>query len=137
MVQTAASSLTLGAGSFNNLNVAGNLSLTNGKIITGAREVVVSNPANAAVTAGNINSYVEGNLRRFLNPNATGIYDFPVGNAAKGYQLARMDFTVPTKIPDIIATFTSWPSVPNGPVSSECVLANYSLYPALNNGFGP
>ncbi len=135
MVQTAASSLTLGAGSFNNLNVAGNLSLTNGKIITGAREVVVSNPANAAVTAGNINSYVEGNLRRFLNPNATGIYDFPVGNAAKGYQLARMDFTVPTKIPDIIATFTSWPSVPNGPVSSECVLANYSLYPALNNGF--
>lgn len=135
MAQTGAFSLILGAGAFNNVNVAGTLTLTNGKIVTGARQVVVLNPANAATTSGNVNSYVEGNLRRALNTNATGIYDYPVGNAAKGYQLARMDFTSPTQIPEISASFSSWSGVPNGPVSSECTFADYSLSQALDNGF--
>ncbi|MBL0137147.1 MAG: T9SS type A sorting domain-containing protein [Bacteroidetes bacterium] len=135
MSQTGAFSLILGAGVNNNLNIAGNLTLTNGKIVTGAREVVVTNPANAAVSPGNINSYVEGNLRRSLNNNATGIYDFPVGHAAGGYQLARVDFTSPTQIPEISAHFSTWPAVPNGPVASECVLADYSPNQALNHGY--
>ncbi|MFN8145680.1 MAG: T9SS type A sorting domain-containing protein [Bacteroidia bacterium] len=135
MNQTGAFSLLLGAGAFNNMNVAGNLTLTTGKIVTGIREVVVSNPANTAVTAGNITSYVEGNLRRFLNTNATGIYDFPVGNSARGYELARINFTAPTQIPEILAYFSSFGAVPNGPVSSECTFANYALNQALNHGF--
>lgn len=135
MNQVPASSLTLSAGAFNNLNVLGILTLTNGKIITGAREVVVKNPANAAVINFNGNSYVEGNLRRYLNANATGIYDFPVGHAAKGYQRASINFVSATMIPQLLAYFTPWSVIPVGPVSSECAVANYSLSPALDNGY--
>lgn len=136
MNQSPASSLILGAGAFNNLNTLGILNLTNGKIITGVtKEVVVKNPANAAIISHNVNSYVEGNLRRYLNTNATGVYDFPVGHSAKGYQLARTDFATATQIPQLVAKFTPWPVVPNGPNSNECPNINYSLYPVLNNGY--
>lgn len=135
MNQTANVALVLGTGSLNDLYVGGTLNLAKGKIVTGNKQVYVVNPANLAVTIGNSTSYVEGNLRRVLNNNATGIYNFPVGNNAKGYQRAQINFTTATQIPELLSYFTSWPSVPNGPVSSECVYANYSLNPALNNGY--
>lgn len=135
MIQSTNNALNLGVGVFNDLRVGGVLTLTKGKIITNAKQVYVLNPANAAVTPGNTTSYVEGNLRRILNANALGVYDFPVGNAAKAYQRASVDFTAPTQIPELLAFFTSWGVVPSGPVSSECTFANYSLNPALNNGF--
>lgn len=133
--QTTNVALVLGGGSLNDLYVGGTLNLAKGKIVTGYKQVYVVNAANSAVTIGNSTSYVEGNLRRVLNNNATGIYEFPVGNSAKGYQRAEINFTTATQIPELYSYFTSWPSVPNGPVSSECVYANYSLNPALNNGF--
>lgn len=135
MVQSVSSTVTLATNPFNNLNVNGILTLTNGKIVTNANEVVVKNPASAAIVNYTVNSYVEGNLRRYLNANATGIFDFPVGHSAKGYQMARINFTGATQIPQLLAYFTPWGAVPNGPVSSECTFANYSLSPVLNHGF--
>ena len=135
MNQAPASTLTLNTGAFNNMNVKGLLTLTNGIIITGAREVVVKNTINLAVINFNVNSYVEGNLRRYLAANAVGVFDFPVGHATPGYERASVNFVSATQIPQLLAYFTPWVIVPNGPVSSECVVANYSLTPALNHGY--
>ena len=134
MNQTPASSLTLSGGATNNLNVIGVLTLTSGKIITNAFEVVIKNPASAGNTTSNPNSYVEGYLRRYLNAAGT-TYDFPVGHALKGYQKVNVNFTSSTTIPQLLAYFTPWPAIPNGPLPIECVFANYTLSPALNNGF--
>jgi hypothetical protein len=133
--QSATSSLIIGSGAFNNLNVLGILTLSNGKIVTGSKEVVVKNTASASIVSYNVNSYVEGNLRRYMAANATGVFDFPVGHSLKGYQLARVDFTSATQIPQLLAYFTPWVVIPNGPVSSECNTANYSLSPVLDHGY--
>jgi hypothetical protein len=45
----------------------GVFSLTNGKVITNLYEVTVNNRNSGATTPGNINSFVQGNLRRYLN----------------------------------------------------------------------
>lgn len=136
MNQSPAGTLALAAGPYNDLILEGTLTLTSGKIVTGGSRIVYQlNTANNSVSAGNNTSYVEGKLTRSLNGFATGVFDFPVGNAAKGYQLASIDFTSPTQIPEIEATFNSWGAVPNGPVASECVTANYATNQALNNGY--
>lgn len=135
MDQLTNSALILGTGAFNDLQINGTLDLSRGKITTNAKQVYVLNPANGAVSNGNTTSYVEGNLRRALNNNATGIYVFPVGNAARGFQRATINFTSATQIPELLAYFTSWGAIPNGPTSNECTFANYALRPALNNGF--
>ena len=135
MNQSPASTLTLNTGAFNNMNVKGLLTLTNGIIVTGAREVVVKNTINLAVINFNTNSYVEGNLRRYLAANATGVFDFPVGHATPGYELASVNFVTATQIPQLLAYFTPWVVVPNGPLPIECVVANYTLTPALDHGY--
>ncbi|MCS7085665.1 MAG: T9SS type A sorting domain-containing protein, partial [Bacteroidia bacterium] len=89
MVQSPASGLTLNHNMV--LGTSGNLTLTSGWITTGANRVIVNNPAVGSVTPGNANSYVRGNLRRFVN--TTGAYNFPVGNASKGYQRININFT--------------------------------------------
>jgi Secretion system C-terminal sorting domain len=116
------------------LGTSGVLTLTNGRINTGIREVQVTNGATAACTAGNTGSFVAGNLRRTLS-GAAGSYDLPVGHATQGYQRANITFTTATTIPQLLARFDPWTIVPNGPVSSECVIANYNVLPALNNGY--
>ncbi len=84
----------------------GTLTLTNGRIQTGANRVDVSNSANASVTVGNNNSYVFGNLYRTLN-GAAGAYDFPVGTATL-YERANINFTSATTIPRLQSRFDSW-----------------------------
>jgi hypothetical protein len=116
------------------LGTSGVLTLTNGKIITNAFEVTQTNPAPGAVTTGSTGSFVQGNLRRSLNGSA-GSYDFPVGHAVKGYQRANVTFTTATSIPNLLASFTTYGSIPNGPVSSECPANNYNLLPVLDNGY--
>jgi hypothetical protein len=116
------------------LGTSGTLTLTNGRIVTGIREVQVTNGAPAACTPGNAGSYVAGNLRRTLS-GAAGSYDLPVGHTTQGYQLANITFTTATTIPQLLARFDPWTLVPNGPVSSECLIANYNVLPALNNGY--
>lgn len=72
----------------------GSLSLIASKIqTTSANEVYVMNDAASAVSAGSSSSYIEGNLRRnvptIVSPR---VYDFPVGNATKGYQRLNSEF---------------------------------------------
>ena len=146
MNQSGAFSLILGAGAFNDLNIGvgayvpganptnGNLVLTQGKIVTGARQVYVRRAIVAACTIGNNTSYVEGNLRRAL---ATGLqsWDFPVGISTKGYQRAQVVFTVgPVTAYDLTAFFTGWVP-PFGPAANECVINTYDVLNAFDNGY--
>lgn len=125
-----------GANSNMNIGTSGILTLTLGKIITGvSNEVYATNSSAAAVTTGNISSYVEGRLRRNISTSVAA-YDFPVGNNATGYQRANINYTTaPTATYNLLAYFNSWGAVPNGPVSSECLTANYNSFPSFNHGY--
>jgi hypothetical protein len=71
------------------INPSGNLVLSSGIINTsGARNLVVNNPNTNAITSYSTNSYINGRLTRAVN--ATGSYDFPVGNST-GYELANIN----------------------------------------------
>lgn len=116
------------------LNTAGTLTLTAGRIITGAFEVKVFNRAPAAVTTGNATSFVQGNLRRYLN--ATGAYDFPVGEATKGYQRANISFAypgAPTAIDNLLVYFNPYGAIPAPLGVTDCGGVLFSSN-ALNNG---
>ena len=67
------------------LDVAGDLSLIAGKIVTGAYELDLLPTGVGAVSGGSATAYVEGNLRRSVS-SGFGPYAFPVGTAQKGYQ---------------------------------------------------
>lgn len=111
-------------------SVTGSLTLTAGKIITAANEVVVFNRTPAAVTVGNASSYVEGFLRRYIN--STGSYDFPVGQSIRGYERANINLNSNTNIDNLLSSFVTYAAVP-GPLGlSEC-LATYNLN-ALDDG---
>lgn len=112
-------------------SLSGSLTLTNGKIITGVNELVIANTTPGSCSAGNVNSFVSGNLRRSLQ--ATGNYSFPLGNATKGYQLATINFTSPTLIGNLLGRFDSWPSTPPIVGGSDCS-NNYTLA-AEDNGY--
>lgn len=117
-----------------NMNIkstTGTLTLTQGKIITGAFEVNVANTTPACVSTGNTTSFVQGNLRRALQ--ATGSYDFPVGHATPGYQRANVNFTAATSIGNLLARFDTWPSTPPTQGGTECG-TTYNQ-PAENNGY--
>ncbi|MEI6489590.1 MAG: CUB domain-containing protein [Bacteroidota bacterium] len=107
-----------------------NLTLTAGKIITNAFEVNVANTSPGCVSAGNTISFVQGNLRRYLSP--TGSFNFPVGHATKGYQLANLSFTAPTSIGNLLARFDPWTITPFTQGGTECGVT-YNI-PAEDNG---
>jgi hypothetical protein len=113
----------------------GLLTLANGRINTGTNFTTrILNPSTSSILGGGVNSYIEGNLFRKLS-GAVGTYYFPVGNATKGQQLGSIEFTTSTSATDLTARFDNWTTVPYGPVSSECLTANYSLLPLFNNGY--
>ena len=116
------------------LGTAGSLTLTNGKIITTPSfEVSVTNRTPAAVSAGNASSFVQGYLRRYLN--ATGSYDFPVGEATKGYQRANINFAypgAPTTIDNLRVYFSTYGALPVPLGVTDCGVVFSSN--ALNNG---
>jgi hypothetical protein len=116
------------------LGNTGVLTLTAGKIITTTSfEVSVQNRAPASVTTGNNSSFVQGFLRRFIN--ATGSYDFPVGEASKGYQRANMNFAYPafpTSIDNLRVNFSTYAAVPAALGVTDCGVTYSSN--ALNNG---
>lgn len=116
------------------VGTSGTMTLTLGKIITNAFEVQITNTASGAITAGNTSSFVQGNLRRYLNGAATS-YNFPVGHATPGYELANITFTTATTIPQLLARFDTWPTVPVGPAASECPTNTYNVLNALNHGY--
>lgn len=55
----------------------GTLTLTKGKIVTNSNSVIVQNTLSSAIENHSSDSYIAGNLRRYVSP--TGSYDFPVG----------------------------------------------------------
>ncbi len=137
MNQSAASSVTLTGGGGINMNISGTLTLTMGKIITNSYEVNVTNTATSAVSAGNANSYVEGNLRRAL-AGTTGSYDFPVGHTSKGYQRANLNFTSAPSSGDLLARFDPYGTVPLGPYGPDCPSGTgyvFDVISVLDNGY--
>ena len=127
------------------MNIDSTLTLTFGIITTRSSntlEVNVKYYLPTAITGHNPLSYIDGLLRRKISngsSSVTGTYDFPVGNivALGGYELAVIEFTTPTTIPNITSIFTSWAgSTPaQGPVASDCIVATYSTLPIFNNGY--
>ncbi len=149
MNQIAAGALSLYNNATSNLIVgtSGILTLTQGRIITGTREVNVTNSATGGCSAGTATSYVEGDLRRAI---AIGLisYDFPVGDGTSvlapgivGYERANITFTTaPTGTYDLLAHFYRWTlggvAFPgNGPAASECVTATYNALPTFDHGY--
>ncbi|MEP7171811.1 MAG: hypothetical protein ABI855_20725, partial [Bacteroidota bacterium] len=150
MNQTAASSLTLLTNM--QLTASGILTLNNGKIITNGLRLDVNNRALNAITAGNVNSYVENNqpaaagtgLRKYLlnAGGAVGQYEFPVGTALQGYQ--RMSWNISSAWPVFAGNFVTvtfnnnWPTAggSNPALGPECAAPNYHTggAQALNNG---
>jgi hypothetical protein len=119
---------------YNRAQVTGTLGLTNGRIITGAKELFVSNLSPASVPTGNAQSFVQGNLRRNLDPTG-GIYYWPVGTTS--WQLAKLTFGTGVTIPNILGFFSPWGSLPGplGLVDGPCN-ASYTSAPGfLNNGY--
>lgn len=122
------------------LGTSGVLTLTAGKIITpGTQEVDVLNTATSAVSSGNTGSFVQGNLRRYLAAGATGSFDFPVGEAAKGYQLANLNFNTAAAASalNLLARFDQWGGawpMPGAPGWGPDCSATYNM-PYLNNGY--
>lgn len=69
--------------------------LTNGAVTTGAFRAIALNTTALAVEAGPgntnfVNSWVNGNLRRHINPAAVNNYRFPLGNGTR-VNIAEMD----------------------------------------------
>lgn len=114
----------------------GTLTLTYGTITTTGTttttgfKVHVLNTATTSVSNGNTNSFVDGNLRRYLL--ASGAYNWPVGNVAKGYQRALTNFSTNANT-YIDARFDVWPGTLPIQGSTECSMT-YSL-DAMNNGW--
>ena len=132
-------------GGSSKMNIDSTLTLTSGIITTRSSnllEVNVKYYLPAAITGHNPSSYIDGLLRRKISngsSSVTGTYDFPVGNivALGGYELATIEFTTPTTIPNITSIFNTWAgSTPaQGPVASDCIVATYSTLPIFNNGY--
>src|SRR6185436_12094210 len=130
------------------MTASGVLTLNNGKIITNTLRVEVNNRSLNAISAGNVNSYVENNnpaiagsgLRKYLwnTGGVTGQYEFPVGTAAKGYQ--RMSWTINSAWAASVnmnyctVTFNNtWPTAggSNAALGPECTAPNYHTGGAL------
>ncbi len=71
-----------------NLGALGVLTLNAGVINANGHDVIVANTNPMAVSVGNANSYVYGNMRRYMATN-TGNYYFPSGTAS-AYRLAQL-----------------------------------------------
>jgi hypothetical protein len=109
----------------------GNLTLTNGKIITGGFRVDVANNTPTCVTAGSAASYVFGNLWRTIAAGG-GAYNFPVGTATL-YERALVTLPGANTYTRLQSRFDTWPGLPNIQGGSECTVI-YSL-PSENMGY--
>ncbi|MBK5284111.1 MAG: T9SS type A sorting domain-containing protein, partial [Bacteroidia bacterium] len=122
---------------FNKAQVAGTLTLTKGKIITGFKELYVTNNNPVAIPlVFGIQSYVIGNLRRNINSSG-GVYYYPLGLNAS-LQYAKMDITSATTIPNILGFFNAWNGLP-GPAGFVDGICNWDYTTStpgfLNNGY--
>ncbi|TSA51154.1 MAG: T9SS C-terminal target domain-containing protein, partial [Sphingobacteriales bacterium] len=113
------------------IKINGTLTLTNGLINTGVNEVYQQNATVTSVSSYSAASYINGNLRR--NVNASGSYDFPVGNATN-YELATVNLNSQTGMTSILAFFNTTitgtaPSYPTTSINGD------GINGILNSGF--
>ncbi|MBL0342207.1 MAG: hypothetical protein IPP71_15630 [Bacteroidetes bacterium] len=132
IVNNIGSQVTLGnSGATDWMLIGGTLTLNNGRIATGANRVNVINNTPAAVNVGNINSFVDGNLKRNIAA-AGGFYNYPVGSLLRGYQRLNLSLAAPHNRISIQAGFNNAsPVYPN--LGPECVSALFDQ-PSLNHG---
>ena len=118
-----------------NADEQGTLLLTSGIINTGSNQITIENNQSTAISGGNANSYVQGNLLRRIDGSTT-TYEFPLGNTSKGYELVTLSYTNATNATAIMGRFDVWGgAAPMGPVSNDCGGANYGLLPMFNSGY--
>jgi hypothetical protein len=125
-IKATTGTLTLNNGT---ITTGGTLNTAASATISGGFKVHVSNTTPASVSAGNVNSFVDGTLRRYLG--ASGSYDWPVGSAAKGYQRANTNFTSTTGMSYVDVRFDAWP-VSCGTNSTVC--SEDMTGPTFDNG---
>lgn len=113
--------------------VTGQLNLTLGKIITNAFEVRQFNRAATSVTTGNTSSFVQGFLRRWIG--ISGSYDFPLGDAAKGYERANFFFSSGGNIENLLGKFFPFGALPSPSNLTDCGGANLFNFPYLDHGY--
>ncbi|MEY4595502.1 MAG: putative adhesin, partial [Bacteroidota bacterium] len=111
----------------------GQLNLTLGRIITNAFEVRQYNRSATSVTTGNASSFVQGFLRRWIN--STGSYDFPLGDAAKGYERSNFNFTAGGNIDNLLGKFFPFSGLPAPSNLLDCNGANLYNFPYLDHGY--
>jgi hypothetical protein len=135
--QIAGGSLLLDSNSNSDLAISNSLNLTSGIIKTGSqRKVIITNDQSIACNAGSTISYVEGILTRAIGLTAA-TYDFPVGNASKGYQRFSIQYFNAPSVPyNLTAEFKPWISMPpSGPSLIECTNSGWDIYPPFDNGY--
>lgn len=122
-----------------NISSSGSITFNSGKITTSTYEVNVKNDSSAAVSSGNVSSFVNGYLRRKL-PAASGtprILDFPVGNATAGYELMNIS-TYNGSDPAINTLrvhFSSWSAGPPAAMGADPSCPVTFNIAGLNNGY--
>lgn len=82
----------------------GILTFTNGKVITGIKELGSANTNPFGMVAYTDTKYVVGSLRRSVN--GSGSYDFPVGTMTN-YELANIVLTSMSGFSNILGSFTN------------------------------
>jgi gliding motility-associated-like protein len=119
----------------------GSLSLNLGVLtIPDSQEVVVRNTATTSVSKGDTSSFVVGSLRRFFASNATGDFDFPLGDSLKGFEKMRISFSTPTSgALQVVASFRPWGDSLKMPLAVESKIENdcqhLNLFTHLDHGY--
>lgn len=114
-INRTSGSATLGT----DLNVLSLLDLTNGIIYTGTNKLIVQNDNPTSIANYNTGSYVDGNLRRYVQ--STGDYVFPVGDG--NYEIADLNLNSSSGISYFDAKFTH-PTSFNTDISSLGLVLN-------------
>ncbi len=125
------------------LATTGTLTLTTGRIIAAFshatdNRVDLFNRTTAATSIGSTTSFVQGTLRRYMsNTGGTGVYSFPVGSPARGYEL--IGFNITTALPASVSYWNMFFDESTNPSSPLFAMECSSQYHqsgllALNHG---
>ncbi|MBL0138138.1 MAG: T9SS type A sorting domain-containing protein [Bacteroidetes bacterium] len=120
-----------------NLVVGKKLNLVSGKIFTGIQEVEMLNVDTAAVSNGNLFSYVLGNLRRQIDYSLTlqlpATYFFPVGGTF--YELLEIRLKSILHPHTLVVRFEGSPVLPGLSPSANNCDNTYDLVNHLDHGY--
>lgn len=115
-----------------NINMNNTLTLTSGILTTGTNTVIENNTSLSSITGYGTNSYINGNLRRYVS--STGLYYFPVGTL-NYYEQASINLNSSSGLSYLDAKFTN-PHSTSIDISPLNITVNGSiLQELLNYGF--